>query len=98
MPRQGWLFTHRGVPSGPALSLPGPERLPPRGQGLRDHRSPAAHYFGTAIYEASHDLRVTQELLGHQSPSTTSIYAAFSPIEAARAVTRWGLLRRESPG
>jgi integrase/recombinase XerC len=34
------------------------------------------HYFGTEVYQASLDLRLTQELMGHSSPATTAGYAA----------------------
>ena len=34
------------------------------------------HRFGTTAYQASHDLRAVQELLGHSSPTTTAIYTA----------------------
>ncbi len=33
------------------------------------------HYFGTRIYQATHDLAITQTALGHSSPQTTRIYA-----------------------
>ena len=33
------------------------------------------HYFGTRIYQATHDLAITQTALGHASPQTTRIYA-----------------------
>lgn len=32
------------------------------------------HRFGTAVQSATHDLRITQELMGHASPATTAIY------------------------
>jgi integrase/recombinase XerC len=35
------------------------------------------HWFGTKYYAESHDLRSTQEMLGHQSPNTTAIYSAW---------------------
>ena len=44
------------------------------------------HRFGTQIYANSHDLRVTQELLGHSSPTTTAGYVAWSETAAAAAV------------
>lgn len=44
------------------------------------------HWFGTNVYRQSRDLRVTQELLGHSSPNTTTIYVAWSAADAARAV------------
>lgn len=49
------------------------------------------HYFGTNIYRACKDLRVTQELLGHASPTTTAIYTAFSRKDAAAAVLTLGI-------
>jgi integrase/recombinase XerC len=44
------------------------------------------HWFGTGIYAQSHDIRMTQELLGHQSPNTTAIYVAWAVVDAAPAV------------
>ena len=44
------------------------------------------HWFGTHTYRASLDLRMTQELLGHSSPNTTTIYAAWSPGAAVPIV------------
>ena len=44
------------------------------------------HWFGTGIYAATHDIRLTQELLGHQSPNTTAIYVAWAAVDAAPAV------------
>lgn len=43
------------------------------------------HWFGTETYEESHDLLLTQQLLGHASPATTAIYAQVSG-ERGRAV------------
>ena len=44
------------------------------------------HRFATAIYRQSKDLRMTQELLGHSSPTTTAIYAQFDTAAAAGAL------------
>lgn len=44
------------------------------------------HWFGTEVYRATRDLRLTQELMGHASPVTTAGYAAFSPGRSADAV------------
>ncbi len=46
------------------------------------------HWFGTRTYAAERDLRVVQELLGHQSPSTTAIYADWSNTAARSAVLK----------
>ena len=58
---------------------------------LRDLGVPATahqlrHWFATSIYASTHDLRLTQELLGHQSPDTTAMYAAWAAVDAAPAV------------
>lgn len=47
--------------------------------GVRASAHQLRHWFGTAVYEASGaDLRMTQELLGHSSPTTTAIYTQWS--------------------
>ncbi len=51
------------------------------------------HRFGTETYRASQDIRVVQELLGHDSPSTTARYAAYSrqrAVDAVRMLDRTG--------
>ncbi len=45
------------------------------------------HWFGTSVYASTRDLRVTQELMGHASPTTTAVYTKWSPEAAATAVT-----------
>ena len=44
------------------------------------------HWFATETYDACHDIRVVQELLGHSDPSTTAGYVAYSHVDAAAAV------------
>lgn len=44
------------------------------------------HAFGTAVYRSCHDLRLTQELMGHSSPQTTAGYAAADQSQAAGVV------------
>jgi integrase/recombinase XerC len=44
------------------------------------------HTFGTLIYKKTRDLRLTQELLGHASPSTTCIYSHVADLDKKRAV------------
>ncbi len=42
------------------------------------------HRFATQLYQRSGgDLRMTQDMLGHASPATTAIYAAWDPSRAA---------------
>lgn len=57
-----------------------------RGLGIEASAHQGRHLFLTTVYEASQDLRVTQELAGHSSPVTTSIYAAWSNARATDAV------------
>lgn len=45
------------------------------------------HWFGSRVYGQTLDLRATQELMGHASPTTTAIYTAFA-TGAATAVVR----------
>lgn len=86
MPRQGWVF--RRPQGGPYP----PHRLSVRfRQGLLDvgiTSSPHTlrHWYASALYRQTHDLRLVQELLGHASPATTAIYTAFDREGASRAV------------
>lgn len=45
------------------------------------------HSYATALYQLSGgDLRLVQDLLGHASPASTAIYAAWSPERATKVV------------
>ena len=44
------------------------------------------HRFATAFYRQTLDIRALQELLGHTSPTTTALYAAYSVERSASAV------------
>lgn len=46
--------------------------------GITDTLHSLRHFFGTHIYRATQDIRLTQDLLGHASPTTTAGYAAWS--------------------
>ncbi len=46
------------------------------------------HFFATALYQTSQDLRLVQEALGHSSPNITAIYAAFDTSKTAGAMAR----------
>lgn len=46
------------------------------------------HAFGTEVYRQSRDLRMTQELMGHASPTTTAGYTAWAADEAAAIVNK----------
>lgn len=61
-----------------------------KGIGVAATAHQGRHWFGTNIYKLTKDLRVTQELMGHASPRTTSQYVAFSDRGAANAVQQLG--------
>lgn len=44
------------------------------------------HRFGTEFYRRCKDLRLTQEVMGHDNPATTALYTAWVMEDAARVV------------
>jgi site-specific recombinase XerD len=58
-----------------------------RGMGIDATLHQLRHWFATALYADTHDLRLVQEMMGHANPSTTAIYTQFSPAAAVSAVT-----------
>ncbi len=64
--------------------------------GIPETIHQARHWFGTSVYRESKDLRLTQELMGHASPLTTSRYAAWDSDAAAAVIARLKLSAAES--
>jgi site-specific recombinase XerD len=91
MPKTGAIFVRPrgGRFTGNRLSVVIAAYL--REQGIDATAHQLRHWFATAIYASSKDLRVTQELLGHSDPSTTAGYVAYSHVEAAAAVSALSL-------
>ena len=88
LPRNGYAFTrHDGAP-GPnqpwLVSHLANACLREAGSAARFHD--LRHRFATQLYQATRDIRLVQELLGHASPSTTAVYAAYDRAGAAAAV------------
>lgn len=90
LPKRGWVFPGQDGPLKAhtisryvALYL---DRL-----GIEATAHQGRHAFATAVYRASKDLRMVQELLGHASPATTATYAGFHQPEAVAVVTKLGL-------
>lgn len=86
MPRHGWVFT---APMGGRYS---PQYISCNfNRALRDLGVEATahqlrHWFGSNLYAQTHDLRVVQEMMGHASPTTTSIYTAFDRQAAIEGI------------
>lgn len=60
--------------------------------GIPETLHQARHRFASATYQACRDIRAVQDLMGHASPTTTSIYAQVAPGVASRAVQDAGKL------
>ena len=84
--RLGWLFTDdHGQPVKPWWAS---QRVNAYFDdlGIAGTFHQCRHYFGTNIYAASRDLRVTQHLMGRAHPNTTVGYVAYSASDAHDAV------------
>lgn len=64
-----------------------------RGLGIDASAHQLRHWFATKVYQASHDIRMTQHLMGHASIKTTAIYAAWAPGDAVGVVQNLGSAR-----
>ncbi len=53
------------------------------------------HAFGTRVYRSCHDLRATQELMGHSSPQTTAGYAAADMTQSAAIINGLSLEKKD---
>jgi site-specific recombinase XerD len=65
--------------------------------GLPEHYSIHClrHTCGTYAYDQTKDLRFVQRLLGHSSPSTTSVYAGVTPEKEAKYINQISDLYQE---
>lgn len=92
LPRAGFLFRSKvGRDHVTAQSVSQVIGRYLRAHGINATAHMGRHHFGTLVYEATDgDIRTTQELLGHVSPTTTAIYAAWSPGRAAQVVRGFG--------
>jgi site-specific recombinase XerD len=88
MPDRGPVFRredgHPGRLSGNLVSHLCCEYLHSVGVEATTHQ--LRHRFLTQIYRETRDIRLTQELAGHESPATTAIYTDWSRERAAAAV------------
>lgn len=51
--------------------------------GIEETLHQLRHRYATIVYQLSRDIRLTQSLLGHSSPTTTAQYAAWDTTQAA---------------
>ena len=86
LPQSGPLFLNRFGQQLAANSVSARVGRYFRSIGLNDTLHQCRHAFATAVYRESLDIRLTQELLGHASPTTTARYAAWAPERAAAVV------------
>lgn len=86
MPEAGWIFVGRfGQPYTPNhLSQDLNAYL--RSVGVTATAHQLRHWFATELYRSTHDLRLTQEMLGHSSPAMTALYTQFDRSTAGAAV------------
>lgn len=85
LPEHGPIFPGRdGCISAQSVGLIISKHLRASGVDATAHQG--RHWFASQLYRASGDLRVTQEMMGHASPSTTAQYAAWSPERAVTAI------------
>jgi integrase/recombinase XerC len=91
MPRTGRIFSRpRGGAYSPQdLSLAFNRDLKDAGVEATAHQ--LRHWFATNLYSATHDLRLTQEMMGHSSPQTTAVYTAFDARAAVAGVGQLNL-------
>lgn len=59
-----------------------------RDLGIGETLHQLRHRFGTQAQRSGHDIRITQELLGHRSPVTTAGYAEVADLDKYRVVSR----------
>lgn len=94
MPRIGRIFKRpRGGQYSPAnLSQEFNVFLECAGVNATAHQ--LRHWFGTNLYARTHDILLTQEMMGHSNPATTAIYTAFDRVAAGVAI---GAMTFEKP-
>jgi integrase/recombinase XerD len=93
-PTHGWMFPALN-PTGSRTERPIDRRYVSReiGRHLHDQGIPATahqlrHWFGTEMYRRTRDIKLVGELMGHSQMSTTSLYVALVPSEAAVEAVR----------
>lgn len=87
LPQRGALF--RNLKTGgplPAHRVSQEANLHLHSLGIGSTFHSLRHWFGTRVYQQSLDLRLTQDLLGHEDPKYTAGYAAWTPGKGAEVI------------
>lgn len=87
LPRSGLLFhdlKHGGQLPAHRVSQEANKHL--HSLGISSTLHSLRHWFGTRVYQESLDIRLTQDLMGHESPVTTAGYAAWTPGKGSAVV------------
>jgi integrase/recombinase XerC len=103
MPRRGPIFTMRDARgrtttrpiTAHRVSATCNDYLAEVGAGASLHQ--LRHFFGSALYRASRDLRLVQEAMGHSSPATTAVYAAFDQRSTAGYMAQVASMLAQGP-
>lgn len=88
VPSRGPVFTRDDGREVPAWKVSHELRAHMLDCGVEASAHMLRHWFATTTYDLSSDIRLVQGLLGHSSPSTTVVYAAWSQRRAAAVVGR----------
>lgn len=90
LPARGYVFGRRDGQGGPnaAWTVSHLCNRYLHSIGVTESLHSLRHRFGSQAYQLTRDIRLVQELLGHESPLTTAGYAAYSNVRAAEMVER----------
>lgn len=94
LPRSGYVFAYAPAKPWPAWKVSHTANDHLAALQIPSSLHKLRHWYATRVYAASLDLRLTQELLGHSSPTTTAIYTAYSKAKATEVVATLTLDRR----
>lgn len=86
LPRSGFVFPSANGDARPPWKISATVNGHLHSLGIPASCHQLRHYFGTNVYANSLDLRLTQELMGHSSPTTTACYVQFNRSGAADVV------------
>lgn len=95
MPREGWWFPMRGMPSEHVLPKSVSDIIgrTMRRAGVRGTPHSLRHWYATALHTGGADIRVVQELMRHKSIASTQIYTRVPDDRRREAIMGLDLMR-----